>query len=259
MQKTLLLALGIVLATWMNGMGQTPAYRLKAWSGDSAAMLQLSEAFMFGKNVEKNEDSAKFYVKKAADKGLADAQFLFGTELLVDVFSSANYAKGVAMLKKAADQGHVDAQYRLSEVHRSKGRGNVSDTYYDIKKAYAYAEMAVKQGLPEALMYCAEARIAGTGTTKNDSIACAFFRRSSAWETCILKAASPSRWSRSLLSNGTARPSPSAMRTLIKKASPNTAFTMSIPFSRRSKTPISNPILPCPMACSATKFVRHFS
>jgi TPR repeat protein len=177
MQKTLLLALGIVLATWMNGMGQTPAYRLKAWSGDSAAMLQLSEAFMFGKNVEKNEDSAKFYVKKAADKGLADAQFLFGTELLVDVFSSANYAKGVAMLKKAADQGHVDAQYRLSEVHRSKGRGNVSDTYYDIKKAYAYAEMAVKQGLPEALMYCAEARIAGTGTTKNDSIACAFFRR----------------------------------------------------------------------------------
>jgi TPR repeat protein len=135
----------------------------------------LSEAFMFGKSVEKNEDSAKFYVKKAADKGLTDAQFLLGTELLVDVFSSANYAKGVALLQKAAAKGHVDAQFRLSEVYRSKGRGNVSDSYYDIKKGYSYSEMAALQGLPEALMYCAEARITGTGTTKNDSIACSFF------------------------------------------------------------------------------------
>jgi TPR repeat protein len=177
MQKTLVVAMILLVAFWTNGNSQAPAFRTKAWSGDSVAMLALSEAFMFGKSVEKNEDSAKFYVKKAADKGLTDAQFLLGTELLVDVFSSANYAKGVALLQKAAAKGHVDAQFRLSEVYRSKGRGNVSDSYYDIKKGYSYSEMAALQGLPEALMYCAEARITGTGTTKNDSIACSFFRR----------------------------------------------------------------------------------
>lgn len=177
MQKTLFLAMALSWAAWSSGYAQTPEFRTKAWAGDSVAMLTLSEAFMFGKSVEKNEDSAKYYVRKAADKGLADAQFLLGTELLVDVFSSANYAKGVSMLKKAAEKGHVDAQFRLSEVYRSKGRGNVSDTYYDVKKAYSYGEMAALQGLPEALMYCAEARLTGSGTTKNDSTACAFFKR----------------------------------------------------------------------------------
>jgi TPR repeat protein len=170
--------LGLILfGIGAQAYAQTPSVRTRAWAGDSVAMLELSEAFTFGKSVEKNEDSAKYYIKKASDKGLTDAQFLMGTELVVDVFSSANYAKGVALLKKAADKGHVHAQYRLAEIHRSKGRGNVSDSYYDVKKAYAYAEMAAKQGLPEALMLSGESRLAGTGTTKNDSIAFVFFKR----------------------------------------------------------------------------------
>jgi uncharacterized protein len=156
---------------------QTPVFQTKAWAGDSVAMLTLSEAFRFGKGVEKNEDSSKVYIKKACEKGLTEAQFLYGTELMTDVFTAATYAKGVALLKKASDKGNVDAQYRLCEAHCTKGRGNVSDTYFDIKKAYIYGELAAKQGLPEALMYCAEARLKATGTVKNDSIALAFFKR----------------------------------------------------------------------------------
>lgn len=156
---------------------QTTALQSKAWAGDSIAMLELSEAYQFGRGVTKNEDSAKAYIKKASDKGLPEAQFLYGTELMTDVFTASTYAKGIALLKKAADKGNVDAQYRLSEVYRSKSRGNVSDTYYDIKKSYLFADLAAQQGLPEALMYCAEARLVGTGTTIKDSIAVAYFKR----------------------------------------------------------------------------------
>lgn len=156
---------------------QTPDFQLKAWRGDSVAMLTLSEAFRFGKGLEKNEDSSKYYIKKSANTGLAEAQFLYGTELMTDVFNAKVYAKGIDLLKKAATKGNVDAQYRLCAVHLSKGRGNVSDTYYDVKKAYSYGEMAALQGLPEALLYCAESRLTATGTTKNDSIAISFFRR----------------------------------------------------------------------------------
>ncbi|MFM2376242.1 MAG: hypothetical protein RLZZ165_1339 [Bacteroidota bacterium] len=167
----------LVICMAGSAIAQDPSIRKRAWEGDSVAMLELSEAFTFGRGVEKKADSAMFYLKKSADKGHPDAQFLLGTELLVNVFSASIYAKGVALLKKAADKGHVDAQYRLSEVYRSKGRGDVSDTYHDPKKAYQYGEMAARQGLPEALMYCAEARLAGTGAPVNDSLACAFFRR----------------------------------------------------------------------------------
>lgn len=177
MQKFWLLVGIFIIGIQSVGISQTPEFRAKAWAGDSIAMLELSEAFTFGKGVEKNEDSAKLYVKKAAEKGVPDGQFLYGTQLLVDVFSSTNYAKGVSMLKKAAESGHADAQYRLCEVYGNKGRGNVGDSYYDIKKAYQYGELAAVQGVPEALMYCAEARLAAKGTLRNDSIACAFFKR----------------------------------------------------------------------------------
>jgi TPR repeat protein len=177
MQKTVLTAGFLLICMIGSVVAQDPSIRKRAWEGDSVAMLELSEAFTFGRGVEKKPDSAMFYLKKSANKGHPDAQFLMGTELLVNVFSAPNYAKGVALLKKAADKGHVDAQYRLSEVYRSKGRGNVSDTYYDPKKAYQYGEMAAIQGLPEALMYCAEARLTGNGAPVNDSLACAFFKR----------------------------------------------------------------------------------
>ncbi|MFN8396127.1 MAG: tetratricopeptide repeat protein [Bacteroidia bacterium] len=177
MQVKWTLLVAMVMGLWVGAAAQATALQERAWKGDSIAMLDLSEAYTFGKGVTKNEDSAKVYRKKAAEKGLVEAQFLYGTDLVVDVFSTTNYAKGVAMLKKAADQGHKDAQYRLSEIHRSKGRGNESDKFYDLKKAYSYSELAAAQNVPEALMYCAESKLTGTGTTKSDSVACVYFQK----------------------------------------------------------------------------------
>lgn len=167
----------MVTGLWMGAAAQATALQERAWKGDSIAMLDLSEAFTFGKGVEKNEDSAKIYRKRSAEKGLAEGQFLYGTDLVVDVFDAKNYAKGVAMLKKAADQGHAGAQYRLSEIHRIKGKGNEADKFYDLKKAYAFSELAAAQNVPEALMYCAESRLTGTGTSRSDSVACVYFQQ----------------------------------------------------------------------------------
>lgn len=156
---------------------KTPDFRLNAWKGDSAAMVQLGEAFQFGRGVEKQEDSASIYISKAAEMGHPDAMYLVGTKCLIEVFSPTQYAKGLSFLRKAAEKGHAESQYRLSEVFSIRGKNNQTDNYYDLKKAYRYAESAALQGHKQALLFCAEARLTGSGTTQNDSIAVAYFKQ----------------------------------------------------------------------------------
>lgn len=156
---------------------EVPSFRQQAWLGDSVAMVKLSEAFQFGRGVERAEDSALFYMDLAAQKGHPDALYLVGTQLLIKVFSATEYAKGLSFLRKAAEKGHSEAQFRLAQVYSTKGMGNQTDSYYDLKKAYNYADSAASKGHKEALLYCAEARLKGNGTSKNDSIAVVYFQK----------------------------------------------------------------------------------
>ena len=114
---------------------------------------------------------------KAANLGHPDALFLMGTKSLIDVFSATEYAKGLSFLRKAAEKGHSESQYRLAQIFSTRWRNNQSDNYYDLKKAYNYADSAAVEGHKEALLYCAEARLSGSGTLKNDSIAVTYFKQ----------------------------------------------------------------------------------
>ena len=163
----------------MQAQIKTPDYRLKAWEGDSAAMVELGEAFQFGRGVEKHEDSADIYINKAADLGHPEAMYLIGTKCLIEVFSPTQYAKGLSFLRKAAAKGHAESQFRLTKVYSTRGKKNQTDNYYNLKKAYQYSDSAAVQGHKQALLYCAEARLKGSGTPQNDSIAVAYFKQSS--------------------------------------------------------------------------------
>jgi TPR repeat protein len=167
----------VLIVAFMRLDAQTPAFQQRAWAGDSLAMMQLSEAFLFGKGVTKNQDSSKAYLEKAAKKGLPEAEYLLGTQYLTDIFTAKVYAKGVDFLHKAAAHGHEAAQYKLAEVHSIKGQETQQDAYFDLKKAYSYGEMAALQGNLKAMMFCAEARLKGSGTLKSDSIAVVWFRK----------------------------------------------------------------------------------
>lgn len=177
MKRTALLL--VFLFSMLLMQAQVPAFQKAAWEGDSTAMLKLSEAFFFGNKVEKNEDSAHHYQELAAQKGLPEALFLSGTQHLTQVFSATEFAKGIAYLRKAAEKGHVESQYRLATIYSTKGKGNQTDSYFDLAKAYAFGDSAAKQGHKEALLFCAEARLKGAGVKANDSIAIDYIRKSS--------------------------------------------------------------------------------
>lgn len=175
--RSALALMGLIIFSASLAHGQATPLQRRAWAGDSVAMLDLGEAFVFGSGVTKNEDSARYYIARSSSKGYAPAMYLHGTELMTKVFSAKDFAKGMELLAKAADKGNADAQWRLAEEYTTKDRGNEGDKYYDLKKAYAYGDKAAQQGVPEALMFCAEARLKGTGVAKSDSVAVLYFRR----------------------------------------------------------------------------------
>lgn len=157
--------------------GQVQTWRVQADSGDVKAMLELAEAYRFGMGAEKNEDSADYFLQHAADTGHPDAEFLLGVQKLTNIYDAGTYAEGLALVKKAAGKDHTAALMRLSEVYSDRNTGTESDKYYNPAKAYTYAEAAAALGDKYGMVFCAEARLAGRGTSQNDSIGVAFMRR----------------------------------------------------------------------------------
>jgi TPR repeat protein len=172
-----LLVFALALSAFASLSAQTSALQLRAWQGDSAAMMDLSEAFDFGRGVPQNKDSSAYYVKKAAAKGHPDGLFLMANKETSQLFDDKRFAAGVALLEKAAAKDHVPSLAKLGEIHRSKNTGTAADRYYNLAKSYAYAYRAAQQGEIKSLRFCAEANLNATGTKRNDSLGVALMRR----------------------------------------------------------------------------------
>jgi TPR repeat protein len=172
-----LLVFAVVLCAATSLSAQATALQLKAWQGDSAAMMRLSEAYDFGRGVPANKDSSAFYVKKAAAKGHPDGIFLMAIKETSQLFDDKRFAAGVALLEKAAAKEHLASLAKLGEIHRTKNSGTSADRYYNLAKAYGYAYRAAQQGEVKSMRFCAESCLSGTGTTRNDSLGVALMRR----------------------------------------------------------------------------------
>lgn len=146
-------------------------------AGSPVAMMALSERYNFGMGMEKNEDSATFYMKKAAALNYAEAQFLLGLQQTREIYTPKKYAEGIANLKKAADQNHGDALLKLSEIYRKNGTGTETDKYYSLTQSFEYARRSADAGNVEALVYCGNALLDAKGIKRNDSLAVVYLRR----------------------------------------------------------------------------------
>lgn len=152
-----------------------PEALAKANQGDTEAMMQVSEWYRFGFNgLEKKEDSADHWIKKAADTGNSGAKYLLGLQYSSKIYQASTYSKGIKYLKQAADSGNVDAMVRLSEIYREGGTGTESDKYYSYNKAFSYSQKAAETGNAEALLYCGKRLLKTKG---KDSLAVAYIRR----------------------------------------------------------------------------------
>jgi TPR repeat protein len=156
---------------------QATALQVRAWQGDSVAMMNLSEAYDFGRGVVQNKDSSDLYVRKAAAKGHPDGIYLLSAKETSQLFDAKRFAAGMALLEKAAQQDHLPSLAKLGEIHRTKNSGTAADKYYNLAKSYAYSVRAAQQGEIKSLRFCAESCLSGTGAPRNDSLGVMFMQR----------------------------------------------------------------------------------
>lgn len=116
-------------------------WRPFAESGDADAMYNMGQAHMLGRGLPRDEEKARGWFRRAAEKGHRPAQ----TNLGVLLWQLQEKEEALKWLKQAADAGEPRAQY-VYGVAQWNGDG----VPRSLTLAYAYLARAADQGLDEA-------------------------------------------------------------------------------------------------------------
>jgi len=107
--------------------------------------------------IQQDLGQAAWWYRKAAEQGLAVAQFSLGAMYFNGEGVPHDDEQAVAWFRKAADQGHAFAQLNLGRMYASASRGNLGTAYYvgegaakDDVQAEAWYRKAAEQGNAEA-------------------------------------------------------------------------------------------------------------
>lgn len=122
--------------------------RKQAGQGDAWAQLNLGAAYDNGLGVEQNVERARHWYQKAAEQGVAEAQFNLAHLLVTEEEQSTLAAE---WMLKAAKQGMADAQY-LMGVTYAEGIGVEENE----DKAIVWLKKAVAQGHEDAATFLRE-------------------------------------------------------------------------------------------------------
>lgn len=123
----------------------TALYRMSAAKGYARAENYLGFRYFKGEYVEKNIDSALFWITKAAADGDISAANNLGYLLIESDIVPHDYKEGAYWLKKAADAGLPQAESQLADLYR-KGLGVDADTAL----AVTLYNSAINKGLRDA-------------------------------------------------------------------------------------------------------------
>ena len=146
--------LALILLVAFSGVNaaQLPTFQIlsqQAQSGDVWAMLNMGAAYdngTFGQKVD--PEKAVFWYRKAAQKGLAKAQFALAHSYATGNGLKQSYIKALPWMHQAALQGEVDAMYLLGVMH-AEGLG----TTIDVEQAKSWLEKAAAQEHLDAADY----------------------------------------------------------------------------------------------------------
>ncbi len=126
-----------------------PLYE-KAMSGDAKAQLELGNIYRDGDDYDFTDytEAVKWY-RKAAEQGIAEAQFELGRCLLKglgDPEFHPDTDEGVKWVRKAVEQGYAKAQMQLGDLYEN-GYG----VPQDIHEAIRLYRLAAEQGDDDAI------------------------------------------------------------------------------------------------------------
>lgn len=119
-----------------------------AAAGNAYDQLNLGAAYDNGLGVKRDIDKALHWYQKAAEQGLAEAQFNLAHLMVTEEISAVAAAE---WMEKAANQGMVDAQYLMGVIH-FEGIGVEADD----AKAITWLRKAAKRGHAEARTFLKE-------------------------------------------------------------------------------------------------------
>ena len=109
---------------------------------------------------------------KAAEQGLADAQFNLGLSYAIGQGIAKNETRALAWFHKAAEQGHCGAQNNLGMMY-ANGKGVTIDKIQGV----AWYRKAAEQGLADAQRNLALMYAHGEGVTKDKVQAVVWYRK----------------------------------------------------------------------------------
>lgn len=144
----LFLAWIMALPLQAEQMVDIAALQKKAEAGDAYAQLNLGAAYDNGMGVARDIEKALNWYEKAAEQGVAEAQFNLA-HLLVEQELGASVAAG--WMRKAADQGMVDAEYLMGVIY-AEGIGVAPNR----EEAVRWLDKAVAKGHEEAQRFLKE-------------------------------------------------------------------------------------------------------
>mmetsp|Transcript_18244 Transcript_18244/g.27359 ORF Transcript_18244/g.27359 Transcript_18244/m.27359 type:complete len:207 (+) Transcript_18244:103-723(+) len=114
----------------------------KAEDGDALHQYRVGKCYLYGDGVMRDEYSAVKFLKKSANQGLKEGQYLLGVCCYESkVEGIRDYKNAVTLFRKATKQGHIDAQYWLGYCYY-----NGTGIKINYKKAFEYFEKSVSHG-----------------------------------------------------------------------------------------------------------------
>jgi len=135
----------------------------RAKQGDPAAMTLVAEIYARGLGLAKNEKEAADWYGKAADAGVAEAQFQYALVLLDGRLAGKDEARAKKLMQAAADSGNRLAQFNLAQMILDSESGTAGQL-----KAVEYYMKAAEAGLPDAQYAVSQIYANGAGGISKD-------------------------------------------------------------------------------------------
>lgn len=151
----------------------------EADNGNIAAMYCLAECFLFGENIETDDDLAFVYFKKCAYAGYEKAYYDLGLSYLA---VEKNDDEAFIWLKKATEitNPKSEAFFLLGTIYERKN---------NVEKAFDCYSIAAKDEFNQmALFKLAECYLYGYGTTENENYAFELLKKSCSLDPPLLNA-----------------------------------------------------------------------
>ncbi len=147
-------------------------YRKAAEQGLAEAQFNLGVCYKKGEGVPQSYSEAVKWYRKAAEQGLAEAQYNLGVCYKKGEGVPQSYSEAVKWYRKAAEQGLAEAQFNLGLCYENGDGVTQSDA-----EAMNWYRKAAEQGLADAQFFLGLCYENGDGVTQSDAEAMKWYRK----------------------------------------------------------------------------------